>query len=131
MRRRSTCTFSSTRSTSEHGLASRSVTMPELNSTFLGVEWRSWLTGGAIMLLVAIAHAALRWWSRRRTRKDNESPLAPGDSAKVRYWLARGLSDAVPPVAFMLWLHGLYFAVTTLLAEFPDTAWLSRGPTIL
>src|SRR5688572_29330970 len=105
--------------------------MLDLNSTLLGVELRTWVTGGAIVLLVAIAHVALRWWARRRARKHQDKPLAPGESAKVRYWIARGLSDAVPPIAFMLWLHGLYFAVTTLLTELPDSAWLSRGPTIL
>jgi small-conductance mechanosensitive channel len=92
---------------------------------------RTWVTGGAIVLLVAIAHVALRWWTRRRARKHQDKPLAPGESAKVRYWIARGLSDAVPPIAFMLWLHGLYFAVTTLLTELPDSAWLSRGTAIL
>ncbi len=105
--------------------------MLDLNSTLLGVELRTWVTGGAIVLLVAIAHVALRWWTRRRARKHQDKPLAPGESAKVRYWIARGLSDAVPPIAFMLWLHGLYFAVTTLLTELPDSAWLSRGTAIL
>jgi small-conductance mechanosensitive channel len=105
--------------------------MPDTRSTLLGVELQTWITGGAIILLVAIAHLVLRWWTRRRARTHQDKPLAPGESAKARYWIARGLSDAVPPVAFMLWLHGLYFAVTTLLAEFPDTAWVSRGLTIL
>jgi small-conductance mechanosensitive channel len=105
--------------------------MPDMNSTLLGVELRTWITGGAIVLLVAIAHLALRWWARRRARAHHDKPLALGESAKARYWIARGLSDAVPPIAFMLWLHGLYFAVTMLLAEFPDTAWVSRGLAIL
>jgi small-conductance mechanosensitive channel len=105
--------------------------MPDLNSTLLGIELRIWITCGAIVLLVAIAHVALRWWTRLRARKHQDKPLAPGESAKARFWIARGLSDAVPPIAFMLWLHGLYFAVTTLLAELPATAWLSRGLTML
>jgi small-conductance mechanosensitive channel len=105
--------------------------MPDVNSTLLGVELRTWITGGAIVLLVAIAHLALRWWTRRRERKHRDKPLAPGESANARYWIARGLSNAVPPIAFMLWLHGLYFAVTTLLADFPETEWVSRGVSIL
>ena len=94
--------------------------MPDMSSTFLGVELQTWVTGGAIVLLVAIAHLALRWWTRRRARTHQDA-LAPGESAKARYWIARGLSDAVPPIAFMLWLHGLHFALTTLLADFPQT----------
>jgi hypothetical protein len=100
--------------------------MPDLNSTFLGVELQNWVTSGAIVLLVGIAHLALGWLTRRRART-NWDALAPGESAKPRYWIARGLSDAVPPIAFMLWLHGLYLAVTTLLADLPETLWVSRG----
>jgi small-conductance mechanosensitive channel len=105
--------------------------MPDLNSIFLGVELRTWITGGAIVLLVAIAHAELGWWTRRRARKHKDTPDAPGESAKARYWIARGLSDAVPPIAFMLWLHGLYFAASMLLADFPQTSWIERGIVIL
>lgn len=105
--------------------------MSDMSSTFLGVELRNWLMAAAILLLVAVAHLALRWWTRRRACQHQDEPLASGESATVRYWMARGLSDAVPPVAFMLWLHGLYFAMTMLLMEFPDTAWTSRGLAIL
>ncbi|MCI3951928.1 MAG: hypothetical protein K0R53_1425 [Burkholderiales bacterium] len=105
--------------------------MSDLYSILPGIELRTWVTGGAIMLLVAIAHLGLRWWTRRRARKHQDKPLAPGESAKARYWMARGLSDAVPPIAFMLWMHGLYFAVTMLLAEFPDSAYVSRGLSLL
>ncbi len=105
--------------------------MLDLNSTLLGIDLRTWLTGGAIIVLVAIAHLGLRWWTRRRERRHQDRPLAPGDSAKARHWIARGLSDAVPPIAFMLWLHGLYFAVTMLIQDFPDTAWLARCLSLL
>lgn len=105
--------------------------MPDLNSTLLGIELRTWLTGGAIIVLVALAHLGLRWWTRRRARRHQGNPLAPGESANARYWIARGLSDAVPPIAFMLWLHGLYFAATMLIEDFPDTAWLTRGQSLL
>jgi small-conductance mechanosensitive channel len=105
--------------------------MPDLSATFLGVELRTWITGGAIILLVAIAHVGLSWWTRRRERTHQDRPLAPGESAKARYWIARGLSDAVPPIAFLLWLHGLHLATTMLLADVPENSWLSRGLSML
>ena len=105
--------------------------MPDMNSNFLGVDFKTWITGGAILLLVAIAHVSLRWWARWRERAHLDKPLAPGESARARYWIARALSDAVPPIAFMLWLHGLYLAVTTLLADIPDDPWLTRGVAAL
>lgn len=101
--------------------------MPDLNSIFLGASVKTWITGGVIVLLVALAHLALRWWAALRARTHQDKPLAPGESPKARYWIARGLSDAVPPIAFMLWLHGLYLASTTLLADFPESSWLARG----
>jgi small-conductance mechanosensitive channel len=105
--------------------------MPDLSATFLGVDLRTWITGGVIVVLVAIAHAGLRWWTRRRARKQQDGPLAPGESAKARYWIARGLSDAVPPIAFLLWLHGLHLATTMLLTDVPENSWLSRGLAML
>jgi small-conductance mechanosensitive channel len=105
--------------------------MHDLSATFLGVEMRTWISGGAIVLLVAIAHVALGWWTRRRKRKDQDRPLVPGDSMHARQWLARGLSDAVPPIAFLLWLHGLCFAALTLLADLPQSGWTSRSVMII
>jgi small-conductance mechanosensitive channel len=105
--------------------------MPDMSSVFLGVELRTWITGSAIVLLIAIAHTGLGWWTRRRARKHQDAPVAPGESAKARYWVALGLSNAVPPIAFMLWLHGLYFAASMLLADFPQTSWIGRGIVIL
>lgn len=105
--------------------------MLELNSIFLGVPLRIWITGGAIVLLVALAHTGLGWWSRRQTRKQREQPLVPGEPAPVRYWIARGLGDAAPPIASLLWLHGLALALSTLLGEYPDADWAARGLTIV
>ena len=101
--------------------------MDGMSPTFLGVDLRTWIIGGAIVLLVAIAHVGLRWWARRRERTHQDRPLAPGESATARYWMARGLSNAVPPIAFMLWLHGLSLALTTLLADWSDTTWSARS----
>ena len=100
-----------------------------IESNFLGVELRTWITGGALVLLVAIAHVALRFWTRRRERTHEDRPLAPGESASARQWIARGLSDAVPPIAFMLWLHGLHLASITLPRGFPGDPVARRAPS--
>jgi small-conductance mechanosensitive channel len=100
--------------------------MLDANAAFLGVQVRTWILGGSIVLLVAIAHITMRWWARRRARKQWDRPFVPGESSAARYWTARALSDALPPIAFMLWLHGLCLAATTLLADYPDSTWIAR-----
>ncbi|HET9862168.1 MAG TPA: mechanosensitive ion channel domain-containing protein [Steroidobacteraceae bacterium] len=99
--------------------------MEGLSGTFLGVDLRTWITGGVIVLLVAIAHVGLRWWARRRERK--QPAPAPGESATARYWIARGIGNAVPPIAFMLWLHGLAYALTMLLGDWGNDTWAGRA----
>jgi len=101
------------------------------DSKFLGVDVETWIAGGAVVLLVVVAHLVLGWWSRRRMRKAQSRPPAAGETAGVRYWIARGMSDAIPPIAFMLWLHGLSLACTMLLADFPDSRWATRGLTAI
>jgi small-conductance mechanosensitive channel len=105
--------------------------MPDMSATFLGVQLKTWIAGGAIVVLAAIGHLVLHWWARRRARKHHHDSQSSEDSAKVRYWIARGLSDAVPPIAFMLWLLGLYFACAMVLEEFPQAAWTARSVRIL
>ena len=104
--------------------------MPEWNATVLGVDLRTWLTGGAIVLLIATGHLGLRWWARRRERRQRQRPLAAGESLKTRHWIARGISDAIPPIAFLLWLHGLHLALSMLAADYP-TPWVTRGVGVI
>ena len=96
--------------------------MPDFSSTFLGWNCAPGSRVAPFCCWWHMAHLALSWWTRRRERTHKDNPLSPGESAQVRFWIARGLSDAVPPIAFMLWLHGLFFAVTTLVADFPQKA---------
>ena len=98
-----------------------------MQNEFLGAELRTWILGGAIVLLVALAHVAMSWWARRHERKSREAPAEAGDSIGVRHWIARGLRNAVPPIAFLLWLYGVHLASTTLLAELPESMWRGRG----
>jgi len=105
--------------------------MPDMSATFLGIPLKTWIAGGAIVVLAAIGHIVLRGWARWRARKHQHDSVAPEESAKIRYWVARGLSDAVSPIALMFWLFGLYFACTMIVEEFPQTPWTSRALQII
>lgn len=105
--------------------------MIDLNAVFFGLTLTTWLTGALTVVLVAIAHAALRWWAKRKVRKQAEEPQAPGETPATRYWIARGVSEAVPPLAFLLWVHGLHFALTTLVSGFEGREWTGRALVII
>jgi small-conductance mechanosensitive channel len=79
-----------------------------------------------MLALVAVAHLSLRWWIRREAHRDRiergEQPLA---DARPRYWLTRGLTEMLPPLVLLIWIHGLYLASTLLL---PQAGPVPAGP---
>ena len=91
--------------------------MIDMNATFLGLTLNAWGTGALILVLLATAHLALHWWARRKLQQHEDRPHKPGEAGAVRYWVARGMRDAVPPLALLLWVQGLHFAVRMLLSE--------------
>ncbi|HEU4654607.1 MAG TPA: mechanosensitive ion channel domain-containing protein [Steroidobacteraceae bacterium] len=104
--------------------------MTDLSATFLGVSTTTWASGLLTVLLLAAVHAVFRAWARRRLRNHEKDPIQPGETRATRYWIARGLSEAVAPLAFLLWVYGLHFAVGTLLSSFEDTSWFDRALAI-
>jgi small-conductance mechanosensitive channel len=98
-----------------------------LESTFLGIEGRTWMVGGAVVALVAIAHVALHAWAKYRDRREHEASSAANERTGLRRWLARGLRDALPPIAALVWLHAICVVGTMLLSELPASTWTSRG----
>jgi small-conductance mechanosensitive channel len=95
--------------------------MLDPNARYFGLTVVTWATGLFAVFLVAVAHVALKWWVGRRSRRQASTPT---DSPTVRYWIARGLAEAVPPLALLLWIQGLHFALSTLAGDLPsaDTA---------
>jgi small-conductance mechanosensitive channel len=50
-----------------------------------------------VLAAIGLAHLALRWWVGR--------------------WIARGLRDILPPLALLIWIHGIYFALTVVVGD--------------
>jgi small-conductance mechanosensitive channel len=105
--------------------------MTDMSATFLGLSLLTWTTGAGTVLLVGLAHIALRWWATHRVQRQKREPGAPGETPTVRYWIARGVSEAVAPLAFLLWVQGLHFTVSTLLQSFAGHEWSSRALFLL
>lgn len=101
-----------------------------------------WLSGGTrvsaltlsaiVLALVAIAHLVLRWWVRRKARQQAESAGgAPGDLVRLRQWIVRGVRDIVPPLALLVWIHGLYLVARLLLDGATGATWIEPASIAL
>lgn len=72
-----------------------------------------------VLLLVAIAHFVLGWYTRRRCKqKERNLPLAQSDEERtLRRWITSTALDLVAPVALVLWIYGLHYALAMLLTD--------------
>lgn len=88
------------------------------DATLLGIRISILALPAAILAVVGIVAALLRWMVRRKVRRDEAA--AAGETASRRqflHWLDRGLEVAVPPLALLLWVFGGYAALSTALAD--------------
>jgi small-conductance mechanosensitive channel len=84
----------------------------------LGISWRTIGLALLVLLMTGLADAVLRWRVRRKLRHEQAQAAAtPPAERRLRYWLDRGLAHAVPPVAGLVWVHGLYLALALPLVE--------------
>jgi len=76
------------------------------------------LVAAAMLVLIAIAHLILRWWIRRQTAEPSGATGTawPAES-RMRRWLTRGLNEMLPPLAMLIWIHGISSTVGLLLGR--------------
>jgi small-conductance mechanosensitive channel len=68
----------------------------------------SWEQIAPVLVLIGLVHFALRWWIRRHALEEDDAR---------RRWVARGLSQILPPLALLIWTHGLYVTLNVLLRD--------------
>jgi small-conductance mechanosensitive channel len=106
--------------------------MSEINAHLAELSQSAWVTVGLIVLLIALAHGGLKWWLARRARREERALAADASElARIRYWIGRGLYEAVPPLALMLWVHGLHFALINLLGDLPANRFVEQATAAL
>jgi small-conductance mechanosensitive channel len=72
--------------------------------------------GLLVLALVTCSHLALRWYLRRRSRR-NAAPAADEREHSARQWQATTLLRLVAPLALMLWVQGLHYAASLLVVD--------------
>jgi len=102
--------------------------MPGNESLFFGIHASTLGASVLTMALVALAHLGLRWWARHRARRDeaNAAAASAADRA-LRHWLAATLLGIVAPIALLLWIHGLHYALSSLVAEIRSPELMRHG----
>jgi small-conductance mechanosensitive channel len=94
--------------------------MIDPDTRYFGLTIVSWATGLLAVILVAVAHVSLTWWLHYRARRANATPTTRADTPTVRYWITRGIAEAVPPIIALLWIQGVHFALTTFARGVPN-----------
>lgn len=81
---------------------------------------RAEVTLAVLVVTLALAHATLRWWLRRRERRDDATAVAARTpEARARWWVSRSLRDCASPLVLLLWVHGAHAGARLLLLQ-PD-----------
>lgn len=95
-------------------------------------EWIHRLSAGTIGLALfvlvagAVAHVLLHRWLHGRARRDEATAArSQSSAAQARWMFSRTLRDCVPPIALLIWIHGIYLAVWLLLLSIPDSSALA------
>lgn len=101
--------------------------MPGNETLFFGIHASTLNASILTMVLVALAHLALRSWARHRARNEARAAAASAADQALRHWLATTLVGIVAPTALLLWIHGLHYALSTLLTEVPHPELTRHG----
>lgn len=77
----------------------------------------------AFLVLVGLAHFALRWFVQRQSRRyEAGAGLVTVDEARWRRWLTRALHEMLPPVALLVWIQGVAIALELVVRDGLGTA---------
>lgn len=93
----------------------------------LSIRESTWGASLLVLVLIAVAHIGLRSYTKYKCRKQKEAAAA-GETKQdesIRHWLTTTLLELIAPVALLLWIHGLHYACTILLADITQP-WVAR-----
>lgn len=104
--------------------------MQSLSIPFAGLEPATWKTLGFVVAGLALTHFALSWSIKYKARRqsDQQQPEETGTQRAVRRWIWQGAIRCILPLAALIWVNGLHFA---LIAVATDLEEYSFAPTVL
>ena len=104
--------------------------MQALSTPFASLEPATWKTLGFVVAGLALTHFVLSWSIKYKARRqsDQQQPEETGTQRAVRRWIWQGAIRCILPLAALIWVNGLHFA---LVAVATDLEKYSFAPTVL
>jgi small-conductance mechanosensitive channel len=94
----------------------------------LGIRWITACASLIALGLVALADLVLRVLVRRKIQRDEARAGTPESERRTRYWIARSLEAALPPLVWLVWVNGIHAALSVLLIE---VTWRDEASLVL
>lgn len=93
--------------------------MQELSAALASLDRATWITGACTLVGLLVAHVILSWFIKYKAAREanNHMPLEGGTQIEIRRWMWRGATRCIRPLAFLIWVNGLYFLAATLIAD--------------
>jgi small-conductance mechanosensitive channel len=93
--------------------------MQELSAAFASLDRATWITVACLLVALLLAHVILSWFIKYKAAHETNThmPMEGGTQAAIRHWIWRGATRCIRPLAFLIWVNGLYFLASTLIAD--------------
>jgi small-conductance mechanosensitive channel len=92
----------------------------------VGLDTSTATLSALLLGLVAVAHLLLRWWVGRQARRDAVACDGSPDIRRRR-WMALGLTEILPALAVLVWIHGLSLVLHVLVRRTAPPALVEPG----
>src|SRR5688500_475043 len=90
--------------------------MPALSTALASLEPATWQTLGVVVAGLALTHFVLSWSIKHKARHqpEQQQPQETGTQRAVRRWIWQGAIRCIPPLAVLIWVNGLHFALVAV-----------------
>jgi small-conductance mechanosensitive channel len=99
----------------------------------VSMSWDNAVFAGAaaLFVLVGVTHVILRRWMMRRASAEAGETGAVPNAWRWRHWLSRAIWRLWPTIVLLLWIQGLYLAVSILVSELDEPRFKEPAVTML
>ncbi|GFE83781.1 hypothetical protein GCM10011487_57810 [Steroidobacter agaridevorans] len=107
--------------------------MQESIAAFTSLDRATWITVASVLLGLALAHVILSWFIKYKAARETNThmPMEDGTQAAIREWIWRGATRCIRPLAFLIWVNGLYLVASTIVADLEEYKFSATALTAL